>query len=196
MVLELVAVLLALAYVLLAITESRLCWPAALLSSGLYTVIFWQSELLMESALQVFYAVMAIYGWIHWGANDTQSTLLITRWSYRQHLIAVALIGIISTVAGALLNHYTSAALPFLDSLTTVAALLATWMVTQKILENWVYWIVIDAVSIYLYLSRDLQLTAALFLGYTVLAWAGWRTWRQHFEQQAITIAQANHVCP
>lgn len=185
MLLELTAVVLALAYVVLAIRENRLCWAAALVSSGLYTLIFWRAALLMESALQVFYAVMAVYGWLHWGSGSTATTLAIRRWSTQQHLLALGAILLISTASGTLLHYYTRAALPWLDSLTTVAALVATWMVTQKVLENWLYWIVIDAVSIYLYLSRDLHLTAGLFLGYTLLAWAGWQTWRQHYAQQS-----------
>lgn len=183
--LELIAVLLALAYVVLAIRENRLCWLAALISSGLYTLIFWQAALLMESALQVFYGIMAIFGWLQWGSSNTSTTLTIRRWSTQQHLLAVGCIVLVSAASGTLLHYYTDAALPWLDSLTTVAALVATWMVTQKILENWLYWIVIDAVSIYLYLARDLQLTAALFLGYTILAWAGWQTWRQHHARQS-----------
>lgn len=187
---ELTAVVLALAYVVLAIRENRLCWLAALLSSGLYMVIFWRASLLMESALQVFYAVMAIYGWIHWRAGNAQPELVITRWSRRQHLLAAVAIVLLSALMGSVLHRYTDAAMPWLDSLTTIAALVATWMVAQKILDNWVYWIAIDALSVYLYLARDLQLTAALFVGYTVLAWAGWKTWRQHFEHQQAFMAR------
>lgn len=182
--LELAAVVLALIYVVLAIRENRLCWLAALASACLYIVVFWQAALLMESALQVFYAAMAIYGWIQWGANRSDNTLVITRWTSGYHWRAVAVIVVVSGLLGTVLHYHTHAALPWLDSLTTVAALVATWMVTRKVIENWLYWIVIDALSVYLYLARDLQLTAMLFLGYIVLAYAGWQTWRQQLQQQ------------
>jgi len=83
--------------------------------------------------------------------------------------------------------RWTDAAAPFIDAATTVSALLATWLVAQKILENWLYWIVIDVASVWLYLSRDLSLTAALFAGYVVLAAFGYRTWRRQWLQQQTT---------
>ena len=81
-------------------------------------------------------------------------------------------------VSGELLTRYSDAALPFLDSLTTWGAVVATYMVTRKILENWIYWFVIDAVSIGLYISRDLYFTAALFTAYLLMIVVGYRSWR------------------
>ena len=179
--LEIIAVLLALLYVLLAVKEHRICWVVAAASASLYTWIFWEAALIMEAALQLFYIVIAIYGWLSWGEDNGANERPIRTWSWRQHLIAILTVLVISSVTGALLNHFTDAALPWLDSFTTIAALLTTWMVTQKILENWLYWIAIDAISIYLYLSRDLQLTAGLFVVYIGLAYAGWRVWRTHY---------------
>ena len=80
--------------------------------------------------------------------------------------------------------RWTDAASPFVDAATTVSALLATWMVARKLLENWLYWIAIDLASIGLYLSRDLSLTAALFAGYVLLAAWGYRTWRAQWQLQ------------
>ncbi len=78
-----------------------------------------------------------------------------------------------------MLTAYSQAALPYIDSFTTWGAIVTTWMVTRKILENWIYWFVIDAVSVYLYVSRGLFLTAVLFLIYLVLIVIGYRTWRR-----------------
>ncbi len=179
MMLELVAVLLALAYVVLAIRQQRSCFYAASLSAGLYIVIFANAQLYMESALQIFYVVMAVYGWLAWGRHQSAEERPVTRWSLARHTwIAVAVV-LLALVIGALLRRYTDAALPFADSLTTVAALVATWMVTQKILENWLWWIAIDLLSIALYVERGLMATAVLFACYVVLAWAGYLAWRQ-----------------
>lgn len=179
--LEITAVVLALLYVLLAVKEHRICWVVAAASASLYTWIFWEAALIMEAALQLFYIVIAVYGWLSWGEDNSANERPIRSWSWRQHLIAIPTVLVISSVTGSLLNHFTDAALPWLDSFTTIAALLTTWMVTQKILENWLYWIGIDAISIYLYLSRDLQLTAGLFVIYIGLAYMGWRVWRTHY---------------
>ena len=160
--LETVAVLLAIAYLLLVIRQNILCWPAALISTALYMVIFAEARLFMESVLQVFYGAMAIYGWVRWRRGEGEQALPVRTWSSRQHAVALLSIVCLTLAFGAALQ-LTTAALPFADSFTTVAALVATYMVAQKLLENWLYWFVIDAVSVYLYVSRGLWLTALLF---------------------------------
>ena len=183
--LELIAVMLALAYVVLAVKVRRSCWLAAIASAALYCWIFAEASLYMESALQLFYIGAAIYGWYYWGADQSAQPLHIRRWSLKQHSLALAFTLVGATLFGSALAKFTDAALPWLDSFTTVAALVTTWMVTQKILENWLYWIVIDAVSIYLYTSRGLDMTAALYGGYILLAVAGLLQWHRNFQTQA-----------
>ncbi|MEP5763223.1 MAG: nicotinamide riboside transporter PnuC [Halieaceae bacterium] len=183
---EAAAVVLGIAYLLLAVREKISCWYAAFASTLIYLFLFWDVNLLMESALQLYYLVMAVYGWWQWqhgGNND--STLPISRWQPRQHGLAIAAILLVSASSGYLLQEYSTAALPFLDSFTTWGAVLTTWMVARKILENWLYWLVIDSVSIYLYLDRELYLTAALFAAYIVIAVFGFLAWLKHFRTQA-----------
>ena len=91
----------------------------------------------------------------------------------------------LSLLSGSALSAYTDAVNPFLDSFTTWGAVITTWMVARKILENWVYWLVIDAVSIFLYLDRELYLTAALFAAYIVIALFGLQQWLKHYRQQS-----------
>ena len=166
---ELAAVLLGIAYLLLAMRESLWCWYAAFASTAICLLLFWRVGLLMESALQVYYLGMAVYGWWHWRhGTGPDHTLPITRWNGRQHAAAVAAVVAASLVSGALLASYSSAALPYLDSFTTWGSILTTWMVARKVLQNWHYWFVIDTVSIYLYASQGLWLTAALFLEHFV----------------------------
>jgi nicotinamide mononucleotide transporter len=94
-------------------------------------------------------------------------------------LACIGAILALAITSGFLLSRYTDAALPFLDSITTWAAVVATYMVAQKVLENWLYWIVIDAISIYLYIDRELYLTALLFAAYVVIAAYGWYSWKK-----------------
>jgi nicotinamide mononucleotide transporter len=180
--LELTAVVLGVAYLLLAVRESLWCWYAAFISTAIFLLLFWDVGLLMESALQVYYLAMAVYGWWQWQqGSGAQAELAISRWGVRQHLISLAAILLASAASGALLQHYTGAALPYLDSFTTWGSILTTWMVARKILENWLYWLVIDSVSIYLYLDRALYLTALLFALYLVIVLFGYRKWLQHY---------------
>jgi nicotinamide mononucleotide transporter len=180
---ETIAVLLALAYVVLAIVENRLCWLAGGASALLYIVVFTDARLYMEAALQGVYVAMAGYGWLTWGARSATAALPIRRWSLRHHALLAVAVMASSFVLGGTLGYFTDAAWPIVDSFTTLAALVATYMVAQKILENWLWWIVIDVVSVGLYLSRDLHLTAILFCGYVILAIAGWITWRKQYRQ-------------
>src|SRR5690606_16013208 len=146
--LEIAAVVFAVLYLLLVIRENIWCWPAALVGTLLSLVVFADAKLYMESALQLFYAAMAIYGWQQWvRGGDRNAGVAICVWSWRRHAVAIA--GILAGTAafGAVLESRTDAALPYVDSFTTVAALVTTYMVAKKVLENWIYWFVIDAVS-------------------------------------------------
>ena len=174
---EALAVLLAIAYLILVIRPSILCWAMALASVLIYLVIFFNARLYMESILQTFYAAMAVYGWYQWKYGGVgHQGLHITTW--RPHRHAIVVVGIlVSTMAFGWAFSATDAAFPYLDSFTTVAAVVTTYMVTRKVLENWAYWFVIDGLSVYLYVSRELYLTAGLFVLYLVMIVIGFRCW-------------------
>ncbi|MFK7731959.1 MAG: nicotinamide riboside transporter PnuC [Pseudomonadales bacterium] len=177
--LELVSVVFGLAYVVLAARENAWCWPAALVNTATAIILFWDASLLMESGLNVFYLLIAVYGWWQWqyGGLD-KSELQISTWPLKNHIFVLVAIVLLSLASGSILSSNSTAALPYLDSLTTWSAVICTWMVTQKILENWLYWIVIDAASIYLYIDRELYLYALLFALFTVIAVYGYFRWR------------------
>jgi len=183
---EAVAVVFAIAYLLLAVKENILCWLFALLSTAIYTILFWDVSLLMESALNVYYMAMAVYGWQQWtrgGKNDGSEphALAIQSLSARQHVIVIAAIAVLTLVSGYLLGEHSSAVWPYVDSFTTWASVITTYLVARKYLENWLYWIVIDTVSIPLYIDRGLNLTALLFVAYVVIAVIGYFKWRDHY---------------
>lgn len=189
---ELGAVVLALAYLVLAMRENSLCWYAAFLSTSIYVFLFWDVSLLMESALQIFYLVMAVYGWWQWrNSGDEQQDLRIHRWSLRTHLLIVTVVGVLTLIFGYVLDTSTHAALPYLDSFTTWGAVITTYMVTRKVLENWIYWIVIDGASVYLYIDRGLYLTALLFVIYVVLVVIGFFQWYAIYKREQLA-AQAS----
>jgi nicotinamide mononucleotide transporter len=186
--LELIAVLFAMAYLLLAVRENILCWSAALISTFIFLFIFWRVRLYMESALQIYYIGMAIYGWHQWTrSGEGETALTISRWNLKQHITAVVLIAVATIVSGYLLGTGTDARLPFLDSFTTWSSVLTTYMVARKILENWLYWLIIDTASIYLYLDRELYFTALLFAIYIIIIFFGWFSWLKSYRQASIT---------
>ena len=182
--LELTAVVFAIAYLVLAVRENILCWYAAGISTLIFLFIFWDVKLYMESGLQVYYLAMAVYGWYQWRlVNDNSEGLQVSMWSMRQHLIALLLIALLTFISGYLLNSGTDAQLPYLDSFTTWGSVVTTFMVARKVLENWIYWLVIDSVSIYLYIDRELYFTSMLFAVYIVIIFFGWFSWSKSYQQ-------------
>ena len=184
--LEWLAVASAIAYLLLAIRENIWCWLFAAVSAVSYIFLFVSAKLYMESFLNGYYFLMAGYGWWVWsGGHVTDADRPVVRWPLRTHSAAIAVIIALSAIVGGLLNRYTDAALPFFDSLTTFGAFWTTFLVARKVFENWWYWLVIDAGSIALYLSRDLYLTSLLFLIYLAMIPFGIRAWRRSMERRA-----------
>lgn len=185
--LEVIAVLLGFAYIFLAMKENSLCWYAAFGSTAIFSWLFFDVSLIMESALNVYYLAMAVYGWYVWNkVNDTDkqsSTLPVTTWSVKQHVLSITSVIILSLFSGYFLNNHTTAVMPYLDSFTTWGAVLTTYMVAKKVLENWIYWIVIDTLAIYLYIDRELYLTALQMAVYVVLCFIGFNAWFQSYKK-------------
>jgi nicotinamide mononucleotide transporter len=183
--LELIAVVFAILYLILAVKENILCWGAAIVSTAIFLFIFWEVKLYMESGLQVYYLAMAVFGWYQWRQGENGSNALhVSMWSVRQHGVALAVIAVLTFVSGYILNSGTDAKLPYLDSFTTWASVVTTYMVARKVLENWIYWLVIDSLSIYLYLDRELYYTALLFAAYIVIIFFGWFSWLKSYQQK------------
>jgi nicotinamide mononucleotide transporter len=178
--LESTAVIFAILYLILAVKQNILCWTAGIISSVLYFFIMQKAGLYMEAYLQVFYVVMGIYGWSQWSAsNASNPNFIVNTWSKYQHMIAISIILALSLLSGFLLERYTDAALPFLDALVSWGAVVATYMVAKKLLENWIYWFVIDATSIFLFIERGLWLSAVLFATYLVIIFFGYQSWNK-----------------
>jgi nicotinamide mononucleotide transporter len=176
---ELIAATLAVAYPALAIGQYLSCWLAAFLSSCLYVWVFFQAHLYMDSALNLFYAFMAVYGFWQWRQGKSGTQLPISRWRASVHLRALAVVLILSLITSLILRRYTPAALPFLDSLETYASVYATYLVARKVYENWHWFFLIDAICVGLYFNRRLYVTMVLFVAYLVLIVIGMREWRR-----------------
>lgn len=184
---EIIAVLFGIAYLLLAMREHIWCWYAAFISTGIFLWVFWDVRLYMESGLQIFYLIMAVYGWYQWrNGSPDNGPLKISTWSATTHVSVIVSVVLLSTGTGWALANFTQAELPFLDSLTTWGAIVTTYMVARKVLENWIYWFFIDGLSIYLYLDRGLYFTALLFAAYVVIVIFGYLSWRKSYLTQQI----------
>jgi nicotinamide mononucleotide transporter len=181
---ESIAVVLGLIYVALVYKRNRLGWIAGGISSAIYVYLAAGARLPMQSTLQAYYVVMAVYGWISWTAVQQQSTDSgISTWPLRNHLLAAIAICVASLVSARWLALETHAAWPYLDSLTTWISLLATWMTARMKLENWLYWIVADAITAYLFAAQGYLISTGLFVAYLVIAIFGYAAWREKYRQ-------------
>jgi len=181
---ELTAVILAVGYLVLAIRQSIWCWFCAAISTAIYVYLFFRANLYMESLLNVFYFGMAIYGWRVWRGGNADNELPVSVWPLRIHMYAITIIACCAATSGFLLANLTDAAYPYIDSATTFAAIWATFLIARKVLENWWYWLAIDAVSVFIYWTRGLEATAVLFILYVVLIPIGLAAWTRSYRRQ------------
>ena len=180
---EIVAAILAIAYLILAMLQDIRCWVAWIISSLMYFFVMYSANLYMEALLQIFYIFIGLYGLYQWRFKaDKKDALKITTWSVKNHLIVISALVFLTSLSGYILMIYTAAASPFIDAFTTWGAIAASYLVAKKVLENWFYWFVIDFVSVFLFISRELYPTALLFIVYLVLVVIGYSAWRKSWQ--------------
>lgn len=167
-------------YVILAARESPWCWPAAFTSTLIYTLLFWEGQLPMQALLNFYYMGMAIYGFMLW-KNHSSGTdgIVISARPLTFHVIYIFTGLVISIAIGWYLEHYQESRLPYLDAIVMVFSVMTTVLMARKIIENWLYWIVIDSFAIALYWQTGFYVTIGMFLVYLALAIYGYINWRK-----------------
>ena len=190
---EIVAAVFGVISVFLSVRQNIWSWPTAIVNVGLYIIVFYESKLYADTGLQVIYVVLNAYGWYHWlygGKNRTE--LPVSRTSARLWLLLAALGATGTALIGTLLSQKTDAALPYIDAATTSTSLVAQWMMTRKLLENWVIWVAVDVVYIGMYVYKALYVTAVLYLIFLILSAMGYVQWRKSLrEREELSLAAA-----
>ncbi len=145
---------------------------------ALYFFIFWEQRLFAESALQVFFFAAQGWGWWLWlKAGDDDSKVPVRWLDWRSRWVWLAALSAISLNASWLMEKYTTAAAPWVDTPIAVFSVGAQVLLAFRRIENWVLWIAIDVVSIWLYIMRDLEPTAGLYGGFLVMSLFGLKEW-------------------
>lgn len=182
---EIFAALLGMAYISFAAKESQWCWPIAFVSTLIYTVLFWEGQLPMLAILNFYYMGMAIYGYTLWRKHGTtEDDVAITSWSWSNQLTFLITATILSAITAYYLEASGTSQHPYLDASVTIFSVMNTWLMAKKVLQNWLYWIVIDAVAVALYVQSGFYATVVLFFVYTVLAVFGFISWQKLYRQQ------------
>jgi len=193
---EWAAVALALGYLLLAVRQNAWCWACAIASSAIYLVLFAQGGLVMQAALQVFYIAMGVYGWWAWrgAAGSAGPGLAVSRWSPARHGVAIVALLALTAVNGWLVAGVQGGAVPYVDAFVAWVSVLATWLVARKVLENWLYWIVVDSVAAGLYWTQGFHATTFLYVLYVVIAVRGYFAWRSDMRRASGPGLQRAHA--
>lgn len=186
--LEILGTLASIVYLYYSIREKIWCWPWGIVASVVSITIFFTVRLYADMGLQFYYLFISIYGWYYWlhgKSKQSGSHVVITRTlSFQWFLLLLAGIGTYILILGVLLYvpdwlQIEKSSMPYLDALTTAASIIATWMLARKLIEHWLLWIVIDALSMGMYLYKGLYFYAFLFVVYTVGALIGYVEWRK-----------------
>lgn len=178
LILEIAAVFLGIVYVLLIAKNKISGWVFGGLGSLISIWLFIRTQLLAEAILYVYYVFAAAQGYLNW--HKQEDTLEVYQRSWKFHGLVV-LIGIALSFGLYFLlqSIFPSAARPLIDSFTTMFSFIATYLTVKKYIGNWIYWIIIDAATVYLYISRDLYIYAGLMVAYTLFAVFGYRQWKK-----------------
>ena len=183
---ELLATITGLIYLGFSVKGHILLWPFGILTSGLYVYVYFTSGIYADMGINVYYVVISIYGWIHWtfrgGSENVE--LPVSRLTRVQTLILLLITIVIFFLIAYALNNYTDSNIGWWDAFTTALSITATWMLTRKILEHWLLWIVVDSVSVGLYVYKGLYITVLLFVVYTTMAVLGYYEWKRQWRKE------------
>ena len=184
---EIFGVVTGILYVILEVKQNRFLWPLGIITSAAYIYIFFTGKFYADMGLQVYYVLISIYGWYYWsrgGAKETKGELPVVRIN-RQQLILLFLTFAFSWVLiYFVLDRYTDSSVPLGDSFTTALAIVATWMLTRKIIEQWFLWIIVNVVSIALYIYKGLYPTVILYAVYAGMAVYGYLEWKRSMNKK------------
>ncbi len=179
--LEIVAFVLALAMVVLNMRVNPIAWPLAIASSLLYFALFWNSRLYGDASLQIFFAIVALWGWWQWlrGTQADGSALRVRAMGRHGRLWLIAVLALAWPATGLFLKSFTNTDVPWWDAFPTAASVIGQWLLGRKYLENWLAWIVVNLVSVGLFAYKGLWLTTLLYSLFIAMSFIGWRAWRR-----------------
>lgn len=184
---ELVAAFFWLLCVYFTVKRSLWCWPTWIVQVTLYIYIFFVAKLYSDSLLQVIFLFMQFYGWYYWlyeWDRNEKNILKISTLSVKKYLFWIIVWISWSFLVGILMKTYTDASLPFLDASLAIASLIAQWLLSKKILENWIIWILVDIFSIGMYWYKELYITSGLYMIFLILATSGLISWYKAKKKQ------------
>jgi len=180
---EIAGAIISLIYLFFSIKQRIWLWPFGIMSALFYILIYFQSKLYADMGLQVYYVMISLYGWVVWSrkskSGNDEKALEVTHVSINMVPWIIIAFIILSGALYWILDEFTDSDVPFWDALTTAGGIVATWMLARKFIEHWLFWILLNIISIVLYIYKGLYPTTLLFVVYTTMAFVGYREWNK-----------------
>lgn len=188
MIIEILGVVTGFICVWLAARNNIWNFPITILSVIFYIIVFYRARLYADMGLQFYFLGMAIYGWYYWIDRSDSGEEIKPVQRITPALIGIGLVGIalFTVLFGTFLDRQTDAFAPYLDSLCAGGSLFGSFLLSRRIMENWLVWIIVDVIYLYLYVSKELYLTTLLYLAYIVVAVFGYREWKKNWEKHYV----------
>lgn len=184
-VLEATATILGIASVVFSIRKSIFVYPSGIISTALYVYILYFSGLYGDMLINIYYVVLGVYGWYEWLKYvDDNYCISIKKSTLSEKYISVFMFVILFIILLYILVYHTNSSVPYIDSLTTSIFFVGMWHMTKKNIDNWIYWIIGNIISIPLYIYKGLTITSFQFLIMTVLAIIGFIAWKKELNKQ------------
>jgi nicotinamide mononucleotide transporter len=201
--LEWFAAAFSLACVVLTVYKNPLCWPVGLIGIVAYGFVFFNTKLYADTILQVVFFAQGVYGWLYWvkgkqaaKPRSTKDIILdqtteldtqvpVTRLNRKEWQVTLLSVALLTLASGSLLEEFTDAAAPFLDSFIMAASIVANMLMARKIWDNWTIWIVVNILATGLYYTKDLYISSGLYVIFLFLAIKGWIEWRKDLNGSA-----------
>jgi nicotinamide mononucleotide transporter len=177
-----------LVFIILLIRENIWCWLFGIIASIISVYLFLDAKLYSETLLYSVYIILGIYAWIHWQANSVKATMPIQYKKGDYHLVVIAIGVAVWFGLGYFFKTQTDSKLPWADAFSTSFAFVATYLEAKKILHHWLYWIVINIFSIWLYRARELNIMALMMLGFAVFSIVGFIIWTKKHRTEKLSV--------
>lgn len=191
--LEIIGAISGLVYLYFSVNQKVWLWPVGIISSAFFVFVFFKAQLYADMSLNIYYLAVSIYGWYHWlrrkdnASHESIKIEVLSLKNWFEYLVFTALLTVIFSWV---LIHipekigWLPSSVPIWDSFLTAGSIIATWMLARKVLEQWLWWIVIDAISVAIFIYKDLYFTAGLFVVNTIMAIVGYIKWRNDYKIQ------------
>lgn len=184
---EIFGVVTGILFVILEVRQNRFLWPLGILSSAIYIYVFFNGKFYADMGLQVYYVLISIYGWHYWtrrGGTRREKELPVVHIRRKQVVVLTLIFAATWFGLYYILHHFTDSPVPVGDAFTSALAIIATWMLTRKILEQWILWILANLVSLSLYIYKGLYPTVILYAVYAGMAVYGYLEWKKSMKAE------------